>query len=252
MATEEKALSSQLGTETGKKMDSIRKTAKIVGVLFIIATVGAMLSFPFVESLLESPDDPDYFINVSANDNQIVIGALLILIVAAAVVLIPVMMFPIFRKHNEALALGYFSFRVLEAVALIALVVGWLLLMTLSQEYVEAEAPDASYFQTSGALLQEAGVWINLLVSILLGLGALIFYYLLYQSKLIPRFLSVWGVIGAIFVLAAGVLGMFGSLTEDSVLGILLSLPIAVNEMVLAVWLIVKGFNTSAIASGSA
>jgi hypothetical protein len=72
------------------------------------------------------------------------------------------------------------------------------------------------------------------------------FYYLLYRSKLIPRWLSVWGLIGAALVLAVGVLGMFGHSA------MILWLPLAVNEMVLAVWLIVKGFNPSAIASGSA
>ena len=78
------------------------------------------------------------------------------------------------------------------------------------------------------------------------------FYYLWYQSKLVPRFISVWGLIGAILSLAVGLLGLFGVVTEISTLGLLLSLPLAVNEMFLAIWLIGKGFNPSAIASGSA
>jgi hypothetical protein len=116
----------------------------------------------------------------------------------------------------------------------------------LSQEYVKAGAPDASYFQTLGTLLLEAGDWIDHISAIVFSLGALMFYYLLYRSKLIPRWLSVWGLIGAALVLAVGVLGMFGHSA------MILWLPLAVNEMVLAVWLIVKGFNPSAIASGSA
>jgi hypothetical protein len=82
-------------------------------------------------------------------------------------------------------------------------------------------------------------------------LGALMFNYLLYQSKLIPRFISVWGLIGATLFLAAGLLGMFG-LDPFSMISIFLVLPHALQEMVLAVWLMVKGFNPSAIASGSA
>lgn len=97
----------------------------------------------------------------------------------------------------------------------------------------------------------EAGDWIAVPLDVAFGLGALMFYYLFYQSKLIPRFLSVWGLIGATLLLAAGLLGMFG-LSPFSTILIFLNLPIAVNEMVLAVWLIVKGFNPSAIASGSA
>jgi len=94
-----------------------------------------------------------------------------------------------------------------------------------------------------GALLRAVNDWTLVLVPIVFGLGALVFYYLSYQLKLIPRWLIVWGFIGAIFVLSYGLLGMFG----DSLF--LLALPITVQEMVLAVWLIVKGFNPSAIAS---
>ncbi len=81
-------------------------------------------------------------------------------------------------------------------------------------------------------------------------IGALILNYLLYQSKLIPRFISVWGLIGAVLLLAAGLLGMFG-LSPASMISIILTIPIGLNEMVLAVWLIGKGFNLSAIASES-
>jgi hypothetical protein len=221
-----------------------------VGVLFIIGTVAGILSRVFTGPIL---DDPDYLINVSANENQILIGALFVLIMAFALAMVPVMMFPISRKHNEALALGYVVFRgALETVTYITGVISWLLLLTLSQEYVKAGAPDASYFRTLGTLLLEAGDWNHHILTIVFPLGALMFYYLLYQSKLIPRWLSGWGFIGATMLLAVGLLGMFGLVTEFSVLGILLALPIALNEMVLAVWLIVKGFNPSAIASPSA
>ncbi|GAH52576.1 unnamed protein product, partial [marine sediment metagenome] len=113
-----------------------------------------------------------------------------------------------------------------------------------------AGAADASYFQTLGTLLQEGQYWAYHLGTISFGPAAAMFYYLLYQSKLIPRFLSVWGLIGVPLWLAVSLLIMFGSITES--LEIFFCLPIASNEMVLAVWLIVKGFNPSAIASGSA
>jgi len=170
----------------------------------------------------------------------------------AAVVVIPVMMFPILKKHNESLALGYVVFRVLEAAAAFAVAISLLLLITLSQGFVKAGPPDASYFQTLGTLLIEAGDWTGVPLDLAFGLGALMFYYLLYQSKLIPRFISVWGLIGGTLVLAeAGFLAMV-SHSPFSTIPIFLWLPVAVNEMVLAVWLIVKGFNSSAIASGSA
>jgi len=225
-------------------MNTNRKIAIIVGVLYIIGTVAGILSFVFAGSIL---DDPDYLVEVSANENQIIIGALLVLIMGFALAMVPAMLFPIFKKQNEPLALGAVIFRgVLEAVAYIATVIVWLLLLTLSREYVKAEAPDASYFQTTGTLLLEAVDWIEALLAIVFSIGALMIYYLFYQSTLIPRWLSVWGLIGGILYLSVPLLGMFGS-----ELGILMA-PLALQEMVLALWLIVKGFNPSAIAPESA
>ncbi len=229
-------------------MNSHRKTAIIVGLLFIIATVAGVLGSVFFGPIL---DAPDYLINVSANENQMIILVLFILIMGFAVAGIGIMMYPILKKHNEALALGYVGFRIIEGVLFIVSVVSLLSLLTLSQEFVKAGAPDASHFQTLGTLLQEEQYWVYHMGTISFGLAAPIFYYLLYQSKLIPRWLSGWGLIGVPLWLAASLLIMFGSLTSSSGLVTLLYLPIGVNEMVLAVWLIVKGFNPSSIASGS-
>ena len=227
-----------------KEKTNPNKTARIVGVLFIIGTVAGILSVVVTGSILA---DPEYLMKVSANGNQIIIGALLVLTMAFALAMVPVMLFPIFKKYNEALALGAVVFRgALEAVIYIAVVICWLLLIILSQEYVKAGAPDASYFQTLGTLLLEAANWFGYILSIVFSIGALMIYYLFYQTKLIPRWLSVWGLIGAVIYLAQPLLAMFGSELD------LLFAPLAVQEMVLAVWLIVKGFNSSAIASGSA
>ncbi|MFC1992870.1 DUF4386 domain-containing protein [Chloroflexota bacterium] len=230
-------------------MNSARKTAIIVGVLFITATVATLLSIPLTNHI----NAPDYLINISSNESQMIIGALLQLINTIAIIGIAVMLFPILKKHNEALALGYVGARIMEAVSLIVAILSLLLLLTLSQEFVKAGAPDASPFQTLGTSLLAANYWAWLLGGeLFLALSALILNYILYQSKLIPRFISVWGLIGATLLLAQGLLGMFGSLSETSVLRTYLFIPIAVQEMVFAVWLIVKGFNPSAIASGSA
>ena len=221
-----------------------------MGVLFITATVVSVLEYLVILPLILNA--PDYLVNVSANKTQWIIGMLFYLINCAAVVVIPIMLFPIFKKHNEALALGYVGARIIESVTLIVGLISLLSLLTLSQEYVQAAAPDASYFQTLGTSLLAVSDWSHVLgAMIVFSLGALILNYLLYRSKLIPRFISVWGLIGATLLLAAGLLGMFG-LSPSSTISIFLTLPIGLNEMVLAVWLIGKGFNSSAIASGSA
>ena len=158
--------------------------------------------------------------------------------------MIPVLLYPIFKKYNEPLALGAVVFRgALEMVTYLATVLALLLLLTLSKEYVKAGSPDASNFQTLGALLQEASVWIEYLLALVFVIGALMIYYIFYKSKLIPRWLSVWGLIGGIIYMAVPLLGFFGSENE------IFYFPLALQEMVFAIWLIVKGFNSSAIAS---
>src|SRR5258705_3317668 len=225
-------------------MTSNRKTAIIVGVLFIIGTVAGALSVLFTAPVL---NDPDYLTKLSSNQNQIIVAALLVLMMAFALAMIPVMMFPIFRKYNEVLAVGSIVFRgVLEAVTYIAIVLSWLLLLTLSREYIKAGAPDASTFQTLGVLLLKAADWIAQILALVFSLGALAIYYLFYQSKLIPRWLSIWGLIGAILYLAVPLLALFGFVSD------ILMAPLALQEMVLAVWLIVKGLNSSENTSGSA
>jgi hypothetical protein len=230
---------------TKEKMNTNKKTARIVGVLFITATVASSLGFAILDPILNAPD---ILVNVSANTTQVIIGVLLLLIDSAAVVGIAVMMFPILKKHNEALALGYVGFRVIEAAIIIVASIILLSLLTLSQEYVQAAAPDASYIHTLGTLLLAVWDWALLLgIMIVFSLTALILNYLLYQSELVPRWLSGWGLIGATLLLAAGLLEIFDIKVTD-----IINLPIALQEMVFAIWIIVKGFNSSAIVSESA
>ena len=181
-----------------------------------------------------------------------VVGALFVLMMGLALAMVPVMMFPILRKHNEALALGYVVLRGgFEAVAYLAIATSWLLLVPLSQIYVRAGVLDASNLQALGTLLLEAKE-IGSILTIVFCLGALMFNYLLYQTKLVPRWLSGWGLIAVVPYFAAGLLAMFGIIDALSPTYAILNLPLALQEMVLAIWLIVKGFSSSALVPGSA
>jgi len=226
----------------GLTMDSNRKTAIIVGVLFITALVSSMQS----GSLLESIHEPDYLTAVAANENRVVTGVLLMVVLTASVVAIPIVIFPILREHSVSLALMYVGARIFEGFFDIVIALSQLLILTLSREFVAAAAPVASHFQTSGALLQAVHDWSSILENFPYCLGALIFYYLLYRSSLIPRWLSVWGFLGAALFLATAPFRMFDLLPP---LAVILALPLILNELVLAITLIVKGFNSSAVAS---
>ena len=226
-------------------MNSSRKIAIIVGVLFIIGTVAGILSVVFTSSILYAPD---YLVTVSANETQIKIGALFVLIMGFSLAMVPVMLYPIFKKHNEILALGYVVLRsVLETVTYIAIGVCMLLLLNLSQDYVKAEVLNPSNYQNLGAILLKARELGSLSTIFIFGLGALMFYVLLFQSKLIPRWLSIWGFIAIALHLGTGLLIMFGLQSETSALNTIMNFPIFLQEMVMAVWLIVKGFNSNVI-----
>ncbi len=229
-------------------MNSSKKIARIVGTLFIIGTLACILSVVFTSPILS---DPDYLLKISGNENRIIMGVIFVLIMGFALAMVPVMMFPILKKQNESLALGYVVFRgALETVTYIVIAISMLLLIPLSQEYVKAGALDASYLQTFGALLQ--GVAHLPMTVFVFSLGALIFYTLLYQSKLIPRWLAVWGLIAITLHLATGFLIIFGLQTDFSSLNTAMNFPIFLQEMVMAVWLIVKGFNPTSSTSVSA
>jgi hypothetical protein len=226
-------------------MNSNKKTARIVGVLFITATVAYSLGVILLDPILGGSD---YLTKASENENQVIMGALLVLIDSVAVAGIGIVIYPILKKHNEALALGYAGARIVEGVLFIVNIITIQTLLTLSQEFVKAGAPDASYYQTLGTVLLAAGDWAYLLgLGLAFTLSALILNFVLYQSKLIPRWLSGWGLVGAALVFANYLLQSFSINPVE-----FLFLPIAVQEMVFAVWLIVKGFNSSAIVSGSA
>lgn len=125
----------------------------------------------------------------------------------------------------------------------------WLLLLVLSREYVAAGAPDASGFQALGAVLLKGADPIGALAGIVFDLGALMLYYVFYQSKLIPRWISVWGFIAIALNFATGLLILFGLQTAFDTSNSIMNFPIFLQEMVMAVWLIVKGFNPSAAAT---
>lgn len=226
-------------------MNTNRKISIFVGVLYIIGTVAGILSVVFTISILGAPD---YLTKIAVNRNSITIGALLILTMGFALALIPALVYPIFKNRYGALALGYVIFRgALETVIYIISAISMLLLIPLSQEFVKTGTPVDSYFQTLGNLLK--GISDLPILVFVFSLGALIFYSLLYRSRLIPRWLSVWGLIAITLHLATGLLIIFGLQTSFDTSNMIMNSQILLQEMVMAVWLIVKGFNPQAIAS---
>jgi hypothetical protein len=228
-------------------LNTYRNTAIIVGVLYIIGTVAGVLSAVFTGPIFGASD---YLSKVAADPNQLTTGALLVLLMGLALAMVPVMLYPLFRKINKVLAVGYVVFRgALETVTAISMVITWLFLVGLGRNYGAAGAPDASGFLVLGRVLKDGTDPLAAIGGIVFGLGALMLYYVFYQSKLIPRWISVWGFIAIPFSLAANILILFGLQSSSSTADSVMHFPIFLQEMVMAVWMIVRGFNPSAIAS---
>lgn len=223
---------------------STRRTERIVGGLFILATVSSSLGFILVDPVL---DDTDVLASVAASETRVILGAFLLLIDAIAVVVIPVLLYPTFKAHNPPLARLYPASRIVESVVLVIGVVGLLSVVTLSRDYIEGSPDAASYLASSDALVAVYDWGALLGIMLFFALAGLLLNYLLYRTRLVPRWLAVWGLIGIALLLIEGSLEAFDVDDLD-----LMSLPFAVQEMVFAVWLIVKGFDRPATTGRTA
>lgn len=227
-------------------MKSTRKIAVITGVMFIIATVVHLLASPLVPVLTGA----DYLSRFSAQTNQVAAGALLYLIAHFASAGIAVVMYPVLKQWNAGLALGSVVFRTIEAVFYMVGLVCLLSLLTLGQQFTSALAADRASLQAIGNVLVSVRDHASLLAVFAFCLGACMYYTLFFQSRLIPRWLSGFGIVAIVLLLAACVLALFSGNRVTSYIP--LAAPLGVQELVPAVWLIVKGFNPSVIASKSA
>jgi hypothetical protein len=229
-------------------MKSARRTATIVGVLFLLGYLGVFLGSAFYAPTL---DAPDYLAKIYPARTQVIRGMLIELINDAAVIGIAVLLFPILRRYGEGLALGYVGLRVVEAVILVVGKTSALSLIDLSRRYVAAGAADASSFQAAGTFALAARQWSGKLSAAFFILGALVLYSMLYKSKLVPRFISLWGLVAAAALAVANLLGV-PDLTQGFQPAMILYFPIVLSELLLAIWLIAKGFDQSAVDAEAA
>lgn len=230
-------------------MNGYKWAARIVGILYIIGTVAGILSYAFVLPIL---DKDDYLTEIAAHENQMVIGSLMVATMGLALAMIPAVMFPILKKQHETLAVGYVIFRgALETVTYLLFITFWLLLIVVGREYADAAPSDAAYFASLGTILKDGSDSIGQITPIVFTIGAMMFYIMLYRTNLVPRWLSGWGIIGDIPYFAVPILALFGVFEANSSSATLMQMPLALQEMALAVWLIVKGFNPSAITAAA-
>jgi hypothetical protein len=224
------------------KITTHRKLAVIVGVLFIIATAFLFIGGAFYGPVL---DTPDYLETAYPQRIQAVVGMLIEFSCVIAIPLIAVFAFPVLKQYSVPLAISYVFFRAFEAVLFILTDINKLALIPISRGYLHGTPAEAAFFTNLGNFIKEWNMWGWCVYVLVFGIGALIFYYILYRSRLLPRWISIFGLVAAVMITTSVVLSMFevSFNLPDGIFELILVTPIAVQEMIMAVWLIVKGFN---------
>lgn len=219
-------------------MTSIRRTAVLVGLLFLAATVAFATAEALINGVL---DRADYLSGASADANALTTGALLAFVNGVAVVGIAVLLYPLLKGYSEPLALGYVGLRVAELVACLFLLAVPLLVIALGDRLRDGTV-DASASQPLGSLLQAQHDVAIVMVYLITSVAGGILAFLLYQTRLIPRWLAVLGVIAYPVLFVGAVLDMFDVVDVTQGAGLLAVVPGGLFELILPIWLLAKGF----------
>jgi len=217
-------------------MNSGKNTPRFLGAAYLIVAVLSITASVLSVVTLLSGSISDSLVNIANNLTQMRISILLELFTSVGIVVLAVLLFVVLNKQNKTIALVALGWWIVEAATLAVSKIGAFALIPLSLEYVAAGAPDASYYQTLGTLFFGVDRWGWEIHMLFFGLGGILWYYLFYRSKYIPRFLSVWGLVAVSLTLIAMVLGWF-----DVRVGIIFLLPNMLFEFTIGVWLMVKG-----------
>ncbi|MCR8645462.1 DUF4386 domain-containing protein [Paenibacillus sp. N1-5-1-14] len=216
---------------------STRKSAVIIGVLFLVGLVTGIFS------VVPVIDGTDYLAKSSTDVNQVLIGGSSQLLMIAAYVGIPIMLYPILSPSRKGLALGSAAFGIISGVFIMIGVIILLLLLKLSEDFAKVGSLNGSYFEILGGLLREGRDLINHVATTLTFVVAMfLFNFIFFQVKIVPRWLSLLGLIGSILSIAASLFFMLRLIGLDSTY-MVLNFPIAIQQLILAIWLILRGFN---------
>ncbi|MBO9681073.1 MAG: DUF4386 domain-containing protein [Flavisolibacter sp.] len=228
--------------ETNSKEHQLK--AVVTGLFFITATATAITGLKLYDPILQNQD----FLAAGASaSSRIRAGAVFELILAFANIGTGVMLYPYLKKYSASWGLAYALFRLLEVVFILIGVVSILTILSISHAYATASGDSIVSLQTFGSTLKIVHGWTFILgPHFMLGINTFIYSFIFYRTKLVPRKLSLLGIAGAILILLAALLEIFGFISHFSVQTVLLAIPIAVYEMVLAARLIVKGYNLQA------
>lgn len=217
-----------------------RAAATAAGILYIVGTVAGVLSKVIAYLPLQDADDPLAY--AAHHSGAVATGALLVLVMALSLAFIPVVLFRVLRQVDDVLATGYLIIRgAVETTTYVILAISLLVVVPLAETMSAGTGTDSSAGVRLGMLVVDSEGAAAML-SLVFCFGAALFYLLLYRSRLVPRWIAVWGLAGVPLYIAAYVLAMYGVIDANSAGQNLLQVPLGIQEMVLAVWMISRGF----------
>ena len=219
-------------------MNSYKKNAIFAGILILLGMVAGILSIvPAVEST-------NYLSEVYPKRIQVSMGAVFQFLLIPIYLGFSLILYQVVKKYEENLAIGFVGFRVISSVFQLIGVILIPILILLSEQYLSSKSPDIFYFETLGSLLKLGRDLSNHLgVMLATGLGNLILYFIFYKTKLIPKWLTIWGIFGNLLAMLSSFLILFEAIDVISTSFAIMTLPLVFQEIVLAIWLIGKGFN---------
>src|ERR1700722_2723745 len=228
-------------------MDSMRKTALVAGIFYLIT----FISIPTLALYSQVKNHPDWILS-SGGHTGVLVGGFLELIVALAGIGTAVTLYPVVKRQNEGVALGFVTARVLEACMIFTGVISLLSLVTLRHDLGGTAGANAAALVTTGASHVAIYNWTMLLGQTLMPcVNALLLGSLMYRSRLVPRIIPVLGLIGGPLLIAAVIATMFGGdIGHVSAFSAIATFPVAAWEFSLGVWLVVKGFRPSPVTAG--
>jgi hypothetical protein len=230
-------------------VDSARRTALVAGVFYLITFAA---SIPAVFLLAPVLNHAGYIVSSGA-DTRVLWGCFLDLVNALACIGTAVALFPVVRRQNEAVALGFVTSRMLEAAIIVIGVVSLLAVVTLRRDLAGASGTDTAALVTTGRALVAVRDWTFLLgPGLMPGINALLLGYLMYRSGLVPRLIPVLGLIGAPLLIASAIAAFFRGDHRVTALAAVATVPIFLWELSLGLWLVVKGFKPSPVTAGMA
>ena len=216
-----------------------KAAATTAGILYITGTVAGVLSAG-VSAPVRDAADP--LAAAAVHSGAVVTGALLVLVMGLSLAFVPVVLFPVLRRVDEVLAMGYLIVRgAIETACYVLLAIIWLLVVPLGETMSAGPGTASREGVRLGSLVNNSD-GANDVRGLVFCLGAVMFYSLLYRSRIVPRWIVVWGLVAIPFYVAAHLLAMYGVLVANSSDQVLLFMPLALQEMVLAVWMIARGF----------